>query len=233
MDDNDFKEKIDFTELEKELHAAIEAEEKYVRENDAKLRAVHTASSYDEFREIVKASHLKPLDKGEKANLTRKNCIWNTLATKKKPPELESMQTSQQIKLEEDRLPETAVEFQKRWRTLNVADRLSLLKQMGTEQVGQLVQAEIPVGLLGELVQAVLPFQSNTADVVFVVRLLQEVSKAKRFNLNLQFLSSVEKSACKDLVEKLNNSFKDRQQDLAEEGITEWTVHELKNKYKV
>jgi len=54
-----------------------------------------------------------------------------------------------------------------------------------------------------------------------------------RFNLSLQFLSSVEKATCKQLMEKLNSSFQNRQQDLAEEGITEWTVLELKNKYKV
>jgi hypothetical protein len=34
-------------------------------------------------------------------------------------------------------------------------------------------------------------------------------------------------------MEKLNSSFQNRQQDLAEEGITEWTVLELKNKYNV
>jgi hypothetical protein len=38
---------------------------------------------------------------------------------------------------------------------------------------------------------------------------------------------------CKQLMEKLSTSFQNRQQDLAEEGITEWTVLELKNKYKV
>lgn len=54
-----------------------------------------------------------------------------------------------------------------------------------------------------------------------------------RFNLSLQFLSSVEKATCKQLMEKLNSSFQNRQQDLAEEGITEWTVLELKSKYKV
>ena len=56
--------KIDFSKLEKELAAAVEADAKYQRENDAKFRAVEQrVGSYEEFRDIVAASHLKPLDK--------------------------------------------------------------------------------------------------------------------------------------------------------------------------
>lgn len=42
---------IDFQALEKELHGALEAERRYTRENDAKLRAVHQkVATYNEFR---------------------------------------------------------------------------------------------------------------------------------------------------------------------------------------
>lgn len=42
---------IDFTALERELQGAIESEQRYKKENEAKLRAVHQrVSSYNEFR---------------------------------------------------------------------------------------------------------------------------------------------------------------------------------------
>jgi len=42
---------VDFNKLEKELADAVEADQRYWRENDAKLRAVNQkVASYDEFR---------------------------------------------------------------------------------------------------------------------------------------------------------------------------------------
>lgn len=42
---------INFSALEKELQAALEADKKYRRENDAKFRAIHqNVGSYEEFR---------------------------------------------------------------------------------------------------------------------------------------------------------------------------------------
>ena len=55
---------IDFRKLEKELALAVEADEKYLRENDAKFRAVNQrVGSYEEFRDIVSTAHLKPLER--------------------------------------------------------------------------------------------------------------------------------------------------------------------------
>ena len=69
--------------LEKELAIALEADRRYARENDAKFRAIHQkVGSYEEFRyfniiqfprappifwcrDIVKASHLQPLDRAD------------------------------------------------------------------------------------------------------------------------------------------------------------------------
>ena len=55
---------IDFRKLEKELALAVEADAKYDRENSAKFRAVEQrVGSYEEFRDIVSAAHLKPLER--------------------------------------------------------------------------------------------------------------------------------------------------------------------------
>ena len=48
------EDKVDFDKLEKELYAAVAAEEKYQRENDAKFRAVNQkVANYDEFRYYI------------------------------------------------------------------------------------------------------------------------------------------------------------------------------------
>jgi len=45
------EDKVDFDKLERELVNAVEADQRYWRENDAKLRAVHQkVATYDEFR---------------------------------------------------------------------------------------------------------------------------------------------------------------------------------------
>jgi len=45
------EDKVDFGKLEKEITNAVEADQKYWRENDAKLRAVHQkVATYEEFR---------------------------------------------------------------------------------------------------------------------------------------------------------------------------------------
>jgi len=50
------EDKVDFRKLEKELTNAVEADQRYWRENDAKLRAVHQkVATYDEFRYEVRA----------------------------------------------------------------------------------------------------------------------------------------------------------------------------------
>ncbi|XP_037601936.1 coiled-coil domain-containing protein 103 isoform X3 [Cebus imitator] len=68
---------IDFKALEKELQAALTADEKYKRENAAKLRAVEQrVASYEEFRGIVLASHLKPLERKDKMG-GKRAVPWN------------------------------------------------------------------------------------------------------------------------------------------------------------
>jgi len=80
----------------------------------------------------------------------------------------------------DDHVPTTTVEFVRQWRPLDICDRLLLLKLIGAQNVGQLVKSEIPVGILGEILQALLAFPSNTPDIVFVVRLLDSLTEAKR-----------------------------------------------------
>ncbi|XP_062894118.1 solute carrier family 15 member 1-like isoform X1 [Mobula hypostoma] len=76
-------ETIDFQAMEQELQMAVAIDEKNQRENNAKLKAVQQkVETYEEFRDIVQASHLKPLELQDK--LGARNQPWNTYATKEK-----------------------------------------------------------------------------------------------------------------------------------------------------
>ncbi|XP_017476795.1 PREDICTED: coiled-coil domain-containing protein 103 [Rhagoletis zephyria] len=48
--------------------------------NDAKLRAVNTTQTYDEFKDIVDAAHLQPVSKRDKMNAKTKSRLWNSAA---------------------------------------------------------------------------------------------------------------------------------------------------------
>lgn len=59
----------------------VQQDELYKVRNDAKLRAVTSVSSYDEFKNVVDAAHLKPLDKMDKQNAKTKNRLWNNVVS--------------------------------------------------------------------------------------------------------------------------------------------------------
>ncbi|CAI5676705.1 dynein axonemal assembly factor 19 [Oreochromis niloticus] len=74
---------IDFSALERELQVVVESERRHQRENDAKLRAVSQRASYDQFRDLVLACHMKPLEKKDKDSAPRKQ-PWNPVARSNK-----------------------------------------------------------------------------------------------------------------------------------------------------
>lgn len=54
-----------------------------------------------------------------------------------------------------------------------------------------------------------------------------------RFELAIEFLSSTELDTLCNLFNKLEESLKSGEQDLAEQGVTEWSLSTLRRKYKV
>ncbi|KAJ1527273.1 hypothetical protein ONE63_008794 [Megalurothrips usitatus] len=245
------KEDIDFTELEKELEAAIDQDTRYWLQNEAKISAVNQrVATYDEFRDIVKAAHLKPIKKKDitgnnDTSSSRGSFVWNSIASSKKRPTADRQDKHD---MENDVYPRSATnpvdlqkalsstsEFMQMWRSIDGSERrYAALQQIGTGAIGRLFSTtEIPVGLLGEILEAALYFRESTNEICFVVKMLETLTKAKRFCLTLEFLSSGEKATCKQLLSKLNSSLQGQQQDLAERGVTEWTLRQLHNAYRV
>ena len=82
-----------------------------------------------------------------------------------------------------------------------------------------------------DFIYTFISFGPSVSDMVTVVNTLEILTKSKRFSLNVQFLSKGEKEAAGQLVEKLRAGLTDRQQDLAELGVTEWHIENISRNF--
>uniref|UniRef100_A0A8C5QHL7 Coiled-coil domain containing 103 n=1 Tax=Leptobrachium leishanense TaxID=445787 RepID=A0A8C5QHL7_9ANUR len=218
---------LDFRELEKELALAVAADQKYKRENDAKFRAIHQkVSSYEEFRDIVLASHLKPLEKKDKFGMER-NQPWN-------PAAASNVCTSESTCLliqDSQSEPMTAFEFSREWRRLGAEKRYDFLLRLKAGRLSQLFHAEVCSGLLGEFL-SVLEENVQVADKGEVLKILSSLANTQRFDLNLIFLSRAEEECCKKLFKKLQ-TFSDTEECKEAGYDKEEMLTKLKSLYNV
>ncbi|CAH1778135.1 unnamed protein product [Owenia fusiformis] len=216
---------VNFDKLESEIHKAVEQDARYSRENDAKFRAVgQRCETYEEFRDIVLAAHLKPLEKGDKITPgDRFTQPWNIHADRNTDA-LGSSGTLEQKKW--TKIPENAHKFTQDWRRYCTSkqDKYSFLMWIGPEKLGHIFNME--VSLLGDFFEALLEY--NMTDLHQVVDTLVVFSQAKRFGLSVTFLGSGEKENCKKIFEKL-------QTDLESEGDSEYLekITKAKSKYEL
>ncbi|NWR80326.1 CC103 protein, partial [Centropus unirufus] len=187
--------------LERELRAALAADERRERENRAKLRATRQrVGTYEEFRNIVLASHLKPLEKKDK--MGKRNILWNPCAVHAKTPQASDVEVPQEL----DRLPRTSAEFYRDWRRClkSRKEKYQLLLELGGEALGRIFQADLGFGLLGEFLM-VLAENICPQDGDAVLQILQSLSGTMRFGLNVDLLSEAEKESSRDLFRKLQS----------------------------
>ncbi|XP_043859706.1 coiled-coil domain-containing protein 103 isoform X2 [Dromiciops gliroides] len=209
---------IDFRALEKELQAALAADEKYRRENAAKFRAVEQkVASYEEFRDIVLASHLKPLERKDKMNI-KKTVPWNCHVISTTAQTGITPEESTDISQKGDCQPETSSDFYRAWRRYlrSGPERYQALLRLGAPSLGHLFRADVGFGLLGELL-VTLAENFKPADRAAVLRILHSLSRTGRFGLNLSLLSNAERESCQKLF-----------QDLQGMGVTRPTEEELR-----
>ncbi|NWI24459.1 CC103 protein, partial [Sula dactylatra] len=197
---------LDPAVLERELREAVAADEKRERENDAKLRALRQrVPSYEEFRNIVLASHLKPLEKKDKMGKKR-NVLWNPCAAQAKASQASSVELPEEL----DQLPGTSAEFYRDWRRClkSGKEKYQLLLELGGKALGRIFQADLGFGLLGEFL-TVLAENVCHEDRDAILQILQSLSCTKRFGLNVDLLSESEKESSRDLFRKLQSMNRD------------------------
>ena len=219
--------------IESELNSVLEQDQRYWRENDAKFRAVAQNASYEQFEEIVKASHLKPLDKSDKTGASKtKTSIWNSIANATSRKSLNEDKKMEQSSSRAVGELKNLDDFYDTWKRIELCDRIAFLNNLGLDKLKMIFVKEVPSELIAEFLYSFLTFSSSSSEIVLVVNILELLTETKRFNLNIQFLSGVEKQAGQQLIEKLQAGLIDRQQDLAELGVTEWNIENIKNKFK-
>ena len=124
-------------------------------------------------------------------------------------------------------------EFERIWRQLDSnRDRYHFLQTLYRSS-GNLVFSEISFGSLGDIASALCEFDETVDDFVFVIYILNSLSRAKRFLLSLQFLTLEERVECKKLFIRLWKGMNDIRQDLAENDISELTINALMKAYEI
>uniref|UniRef100_A0A3B3TEJ5 Family with sequence similarity 187 member A n=1 Tax=Paramormyrops kingsleyae TaxID=1676925 RepID=A0A3B3TEJ5_9TELE len=208
---------INFASVESALNAALESDERYQRENNAKFRAVHQrVASYEEFRDIVLASHLKPLEKSDVTEAPRKQ-PWNSVfsATKQKDTVGCEVTEVSQAAFQ----PRTASEFQRGWRRLGgkVKDKYHCIISLGGPKLREIFNIEIASGLLGEFL-IIMAECMQPGDEADVLAILQGLSQTCRFSLNVSFLDQAERDGCSQLFARLLD-VTDKQAQIGHTGV--------------
>ena len=141
-------------QVECELSSLLAQDNRYWRENDAKFRAVAQNATYEQFEDIVKASHLKPLDKTDKSpNSKGKTSIWNSItnATGRKSSGCDSKFVHQSDSMisspstsDSGGVPRNIDEFQHKWRQVEICDRILYIQNLGQSVIAKIFCNEIP-----------------------------------------------------------------------------------------
>lgn len=201
--DND---RIDFIKLEKEFAAAVEADKKYSRENAAKFRAVEQkVGSYDEFRNIVLASNLQPLDRNDIESVNKTKQTLNPIFIAKQQTgnvKPESIDLCGDI--DPKRQPETVDTFVKKWKRVSKTNpaRYHQIISLSQDVFGKILSSDLVGDLLGDILIALNGcFADENAYVI--ANCLQCLSKNARFKLSIQFLNKNERQAIHEIMEKL------------------------------
>ncbi|NWV96423.1 CC103 protein, partial [Machaerirhynchus nigripectus] len=152
-------------------------------------------------REIVLASHLKPLEKKDRLG-QRRNVLWNPCAAPAEAAPARAVEIPQEL----DQLPRTAAEFHRDWRRClkSRTEKYQFLLELGGETLGRIFQADVGFGLLGEFL-TVLADNIHPGDRAAILQILRSLAGTKRFGLNVALLSQLEKESSQDLFRKLQS----------------------------
>ena len=200
-------------QIETELTGILDADSKYWRENDAKFRAVAQNASYEQFEEIVKASHIKPLQRSDKISTAdlQTNTVWNSFSKGKPTVRTEAAAVSRLEDamrgktIDDKRCVKSIDQFKKEWKSIRCGDRMDFLVQLGLPSFTKLFMADIPPELLAEFLQTFLYNVDFDANLSGALPYLEGIVSSKRFKLSLQFLSNSERETAAQLMKKLQS----------------------------
>ena len=218
---------INVDKVQEQVRREILADAKYQRENSAKLRAVEQrVPTYEDFRQIVLASHLKPLDKGESLlnNVKPHNMVWNSVSNRKTnvaPASASNDYRDSTLVKGPMKLPRDGLEFIKMWSSVKSDDneaKWHVIEQLGKPALFQLLKPDINGDILGQFITLFewkLQQESANDDVYSLIfDLLSCFVECKRFQLNKMFLTSSQVQCFKVILTRLQETDRFAQEDL-------------------
>eukprot|EP00053_Salpingoeca_punica_P002911 m.40180 g.40180 ORF g.40180 m.40180 type:complete len:226 (+) comp11855_c0_seq1:114-791(+) len=196
---------INLDMLERTLQGALRDEARYKRENDAKFRAVaQKVQSYEEFENIVKASHLKAV-KEDVTNLSLGRSAWKPSAARRSDDDENKAPAPTAPTTSADDKPATLQQFLRAWRALSsTSDRFQLLCRVGGPQLHTFFKIESIGTVLPDMLR-VLSEHVTADSVEIVAEIIDSIAQTYRFSLTVEFLTDAERSVGKALLDKLGS----------------------------
>ncbi|OQR92192.1 hypothetical protein ACHHYP_03970 [Achlya hypogyna] len=206
---------FDTASLQKELVQALEEDRKYKATDEMKKRAIHTASSYDEFKNFVLCADLKPVSSKELQNLSKSERQRNRLYHKKAASVRATTGTLTGSN-DSRRPPKSSVEFLRTWKRSCTSDagKYEYLVLTSPARLGKLFQAEMDADLFADIVacltrtmERVNPnneiddYEAEQAAATVAIGVLEAVATTSRLELMLSFLSTPDTMTLHRLVQ--------------------------------
>ena len=204
----DYRDDVDFKSVVKEAAAAVDYEEKYSRENDAKFRAVYQrVETYDQFRDIVLASNLKPLEKTDTLAVKLKD-TWNVNATNSENEPVRTREhrtTENQLHFPSsgEIVVNSQSEFYQIYKCLSPVDKYQFLLRISGEYILALFPTEIEV--FDDII-SVLSREFKSSDRNEIVHFMAQLSCMKRFSISLLFMGKSTKLNLESLLKLITDS---------------------------
>lgn len=153
-------------------------------------------------RDIVKAAHLKPVNKSDAERKKDLPQIRNSVASKNQECACTSLKPFSD-----------SCAFMNRWRKLDIQQRSALLYDLGPSGLIERIGVSISTTLLKEIFEVLI--QADEQRLIQTVQLLQALTRVERFAIIVCFLNSEESTACRRLFQKLSADYIQQKKDSA------------------
>eukprot|EP00518_Triparma_eleuthera_P000449 CAMPEP_0182455242 /NCGR_PEP_ID=MMETSP1319-20130603/1498_1 /TAXON_ID=172717 /ORGANISM="Bolidomonas pacifica, Strain RCC208" /LENGTH=247 /DNA_ID=CAMNT_0024653285 /DNA_START=205 /DNA_END=945 /DNA_ORIENTATION=+ len=187
--------------LKSEIATNLREDATYKAVDAMKKKAIHTAGTYEEFKNFVACAEQKPLGRGEMESLKETKGSWRQQLTrhemnKKKSKNLSKKEKKRTLKTEfPTEPPATSMIFDREWRRhcKDYASKWRLLSLCGPAHAGSLWTTEIDANIMGAIIETLdfmtNPPQEGKLDAGGVLEWLRMLTGCGRFDLNVNFLN--------------------------------------------
>ncbi|GMH82896.1 hypothetical protein TrVE_jg2157 [Triparma verrucosa] len=195
--------------LKTEIKSDLASDATYKAVDAMKKKAIHTAQSYDEFKNFVACAEQKPLDRGEMESLKQQKGSWSQQKTrselsKKRSKKLSKKNANLKLSLSfPTSPPDTSMKFDRDYRrhcpTLPL--KLRYLSLCTSSICPKIWSTEIDVSILGSIIDTLVHCILEGGERDFVVGWMKGLKGCGRFKLNVCFLDDGQVKGVEKIVE--------------------------------